>query len=179
MLDYIENFEQSESTEDSVLEEEPDSRISDALQNYFSSVKSLVGKEGEPTGSKKKLDYFLSKRFLMTAYNNLKNFDPAIHDHRDITEKLTLIKELQKAYHNAGDKVNVPELAFEMIFLRNQPEYVKYISDKEEYIRQISLLKITEESLSPEIQEREVEIKKLSKNDKRRNVLEDKIKPIR
>ncbi len=179
VLDYIENSNQSELIEDISTQESSDNRVKEALKIYFSSIDSLVGEQDEVDSSKKQLDFFLSKRFLMTAYNNLKNFDPAIHDHNDITEKLKLIKKLQKAYNTTGDKDNVPELAFEMIFLRAQPEYVKFISDKERCLSHISVLKTLEESLLPEIREREAEINKLKKSDKRRTLLENEIKPIR
>lgn len=173
VLKSIKCLQQSDS------QENPASKVSDALENYFSSINSLVGEQNELIDSTKQLDYFLSRRFLMTAYNNLRNFDPAIHDHKDITEKLELIKQLHKAYYNAGEKVNVPELAFEMIFLRSQPEYLQYISDKQRCTDRITVLAIMEKSLLPQIQDREAEVKKLSKSDKRRKILEDKIKPLR
>lgn len=179
VLEYIKSVNQSELMEEEIDIQEPDSRVSDALNRYFSSINSLVEKESDSINQTKQLDFFLSKRFLMTAYNNLSNFDPAIHDHKDITEKLKLVRELEKAYHSAGDKVNVPELAFDVIFLRSQPEYIQYLSDKERCLTRISVASTLIQSLSPELQEREAQIKKLSKNSTKRKVLEEEIKPIR
>ena len=96
-------------------DEEALSKVKKTLENYFSSFDSLIGKSSEEVSKQGQLDYFLSRRFLLTAYNNLKNFDPSIHDHKDITEKLKTIQQLHKAYYNTGEKVNIPQLAFEMI----------------------------------------------------------------
>jgi hypothetical protein len=174
----------SESKESKVLplpepEETPTYSVSEALQNYFNSVDFLMSKQPSTPDSKAQLDYFLSRRFLITAYNNLKNLDPALHDHKDIKEKLKVLQDLHKAYHTVNDKTSVPEVAFEMIFLRSQPEYIKYIQDKEEWINRIAVLGTLSESLYPEIQQREAELKKLAKNDKNRILLEDGIKPLR
>ncbi|MDQ1245336.1 MAG: hypothetical protein QG565_1677 [Campylobacterota bacterium] len=174
----------SESKESKVLpspepEETPTYSVSEALQNYFNSVDFLMSKQPKTSDSKAQLDYFLSRRFLITAYNNLKNLDPALHDHKDIKEKLKVLQDLHKAYHTVNDKTSVPEVAFEMIFLRSQPEYIKYIQDKEDWINRIAVLGTLSESLYPEIQQREAELKKLAKNDKNRILLEDSIKPLR
>jgi hypothetical protein len=138
-----------------------------------------MSKQPNTPDSKAQLDYFLSRRFLITAYNNLKNLDPALHDHKDIKEKLKVLQDLHKAYHTVNDKTSVPEVAFEMIFLRAQPEYIQFIQDKENWINRIAVLGTLSESLYPEIQQREAELKKLSKNDKNRIFLEDSIKPLR
>lgn len=153
--------------------------VSEALQNYFNSVDFLMSKQPKTPDSKAQLDYFLSRRFLITSYNNLKNLDPALHDHKDIKEKLKVLQDLHKAYHTVNDKTSVPEVAFEMIFLRAQPEYIQYIQDKENWINRIAVLATMSESLYPEIQQREAELKKLAKNDKNRIELEDSIKPLR
>lgn len=153
--------------------------VDEALQNYFNSVDFLMSKQPKTPDAKAQLDYFLSRRFLITAYNNLKNLDSALHDHKDIKEKLKVLQDLHKAYHTVNDKTSVPEVAFEMIFLRSQPEYIQYIQDKENWINRIAVLATMSESLYPEIQQREAELKKLAKNDKNRIELEDSIKPLR
>ncbi len=153
--------------------------VSEALQNYFNSVDFIMKRTKKSADAGAQLDYFLSKRFLITAYNNLKNLDPALHDHKDIKEKLNALQELHNAYNTVSDKTSVPEVAFEMIFLRSQPEYIQYIQDKEEWISRFSALTTISESLFYEIEKREKEIKKLAKNDKSRILLENAIKPLR
>jgi len=157
----------------------PTYSVSEALQNYFNSVEFVMNRQPKSQDTKMQLDYFLSRRFLITAYNNLKNLDPALHDHKDIKEKLNVLQELHKAYNAISDKESVPEVAFEMIFLRSQPEYIQYIQDKEDWISRISALATVSESLFYEIERRESELKKLAKNDKNRVLLENALKPLR
>lgn len=153
--------------------------VSEALQNYFNSVNFLMSREPKSADAKAQLDYFLSRRFLITAYNNLKNLDPALHDHKEIKEKLSILQDLHNAHNTVSDKASVPEVAFEMIFLHSQPEYIQYIKDKEDWISRISALTTVSESLFYEIEKREGELKKLAKNDKNRLSLENAIKPLR
>jgi hypothetical protein len=153
--------------------------VSEALQNYFNSVDFLMSREPKSADTKAQLDYFLSRRFLITAYNNLKNLDPALHDHKEIKEKLSVLQDLHNAYNTVSDKASVPEVAFEMIFLRSQPEYIQYIKDKDDWISRISALTTITETLFYEIEKREGELKKLAKNDKNRLSLENGIKPLR
>lgn len=169
----------NDSQESSDNNEEVLSKVKKTLENYFSSFDSLIGNSSKEVDKQGQLDYFLSKRFLMTAYNNLKNFDPSIHDHKDITEKLKIIQQLHKAYYNSGEKVNVPQLAFEMIFLRAQPEYVQFVSDKEKYTSRISVLKTAEQSLSSQIRDKASAQKELTKNDKRQAEFQNELKHLR
>lgn len=159
--------------------EEPVLRVKKVLENYFNSIDSLIGRQSRSVEKEGELDYFISRRFLMTAYNNLRNFDPAVHDHKDIKEKLEVVKQLDKAYYASGEKADVPELAFEMIFLRSQPEYQQYISDKEKYLNRISVLTTAEESLSSQIKKKDAEQKKFKKSDKRQDVIQNELKHLR
>ena len=169
---------EASETELDESEDSPTYSVSQTLNNYFSSVKSTIG-EPKDLKSKAKLDYFLSKRFLITSYNNLKSLDPSLHDHREIKEKINTLRELQKAYHRVTERADIPQLAFEVIFLRSQPEYIKYLKEKEETICRIATLKIFIESIEPEIKQGEAELKKIPKKDKSRIALEDKLKPMR
>ncbi|MBW6488919.1 hypothetical protein [Sulfurimonas sp.] len=153
--------------------------VSEALQNYFNSVEFMMKREPKSADAKAQLDYFLSRRFLITAYNNLKNLDPALHDHKEIKEKLSVLQGLHDTYNTVSDKASVPEVAFEMIFLRSQPEYIQYLKDKENWISRVEALATVTESLFYEIEKREGELKKLAKNDKNRILLENSIKPLR
>lgn len=168
----------SEGSEESSDEDSPTYSVTQTLNNYFSSVKSTIGEPGD-LQSKAKLDYFLSKRFLITSYNNLKSLDPSLHDHRDIKEKLNTLRELHKAYYRVTERADVPQLAFEIIFLRSQPEYTKYLKDKEDMTNRISTLNIFINSIEPEIKQGEAELKKMSKGDRSREALEDRLKPMR
>ena len=152
--------------------------VSETLNNYFSSVENAIGEPPEIVNTKAQLDYFLSRRFLLTAYNNLKGLDPTLHDHKKIKEQLKILQNLHNAYYTVTQRVDIPHLAFEMIFLRSQPEYLNYISDKERCHDGISILSKLVNSLIPAIQKEEDELKKMT-NNKIRTELEDKLKKHR
>ena len=135
------------TTSEAAKEDSSDNRIEKTIKNYFKDMEAVIGKQPKTINMEEQLDYLLSKRFLMTAYNNLRNFDPLLHDHKKILEKLNAIKELEKAYYSAGDKIDLPMIAFEMIFLRSQVEYVEYIEYKNKCLERITVLKILEESM--------------------------------
>ena len=134
------NFQESKVSVSQSNDEVSAYSVSQTLKNYFNSVEFLIGDPPEVVNTRAQLDYFLSRRFLITAYNNLKSLDSTLHDHNEIKERLSILQELHKAYYNVSDKVDVPHLAFEMIFLRSQPEYMQYIRDKENYLDRISIL---------------------------------------
>ena len=152
--------------------------VSETLQNYFNPVELIIGKPPEVVNTKEQLDYFLSKRFLITAYNNLKGIDSSLHNQKDVKEVSRLLEELSKAYHAVTDKIDVPHLAFEMIFLRAQPEYIQFINDKERCLDSITILSKLVNSLFLEIQKKEAELKRVT-NKKIKIELENKLKKLR
>ena len=176
VLKSVEPLEKNISTDENDAQESPTYSVSQTLKSYFNSI---VGESQEIKGTKAQLDYFLSKRFLITSYNNLKNLDPSLHDHKDIKEKITVLNDLQKVYHTVSGSGEVSQIAFEIIFLRSQPEYMQCIKDKEVCVNRISVLATMISSLLPEIEQGEAELKKMAKKDKKRQVLEDKLKPLR
>lgn len=107
-------------------EEEAKDKVAKTLKSYFSHIEGVIGDPPEIINTKDQLDFFLSKRFLLTSYNNLRSLDPSLYEHKSIKEKLDTIEDLQKAYYSVTEKMDIPHLAFEMIFLRIQPEYIKY-----------------------------------------------------
>lgn len=155
-----------------------DSRIADTIKNYFQDMETVIGKQPLAGNMENELDYLLSKRFLMTAYNNLRNFDPSLHDHKKIIEKLKAIEELEKAYYSAGDKIDLPMIAFEMIFLRAQVEYVEYIEYKQKCVERIAVLKILENTTPSAIKGKEEDLKKIVDTQKKEKVNKE-IKSLR
>ena len=153
--------------------------VTQTLKNYFSSVDSLIGEPPEVVNTKAQLDYFLSKRFLITAYNNLKNLDVTLHNHNDIKEQLNILQQLDKVYSTVSDRAELPQLAFEIIFMQSQPEYKQFIRDKEKYSIGIASISALLESLLPELEKKEAELKKVTNDDKKLKILEEKIKPLR
>jgi len=152
--------------------------VKTTLKNYFSSVEGAIDGSGEDSNKNGQLDYFLSRRFLITSYNNLRSLDPSLHDHKMIKKKLKILQDLHKAYYTVTEKVGVTELAFEMIFLRAQPEYTKYLSDKARCVEGIAKLGPLINSLNTEIQDTEAEIKQ-TKSEKVQKELDKKLKHLR
>jgi len=152
--------------------------VSTTLKNYFSSVEGTIGKTSDGVDTKKGLDYFLSRRFLITSYNNLRGLDPSLHDHKIIKKKLKLLQDLNKAYYAVTEKVGAQHLAFEMIFLRAQPEYIKFLSDKQRCIDGIDIATSLVRSLNFEIENIEAELEKI-KSSKKDIELEKRLKKAR
>lgn len=156
----------------------PKYSVSETLKSYFSHIEDVVGEPPEIINTKAQLDYFLSKRFLLTSYNNLRGLDPTVYEDKDIKEKLNTIEELQKAYNSVNEKLDVPQLAFEMIFLRVQPEYIQYQKNKERCLTNIPTLTSLINSLEPEIKRGEENLKVVN-NEKIKIELKEKLKKIR
>jgi len=158
----------------------PTFTVEQTLNNYFKPIDYLIGDPPEVVNTKNQLDYFLVRRFLMTAYNDLRSLDPSLHRNTRVKEKLDEIQELHKAYHTVKDRVEKAKLAFEMIFLRSQPEYLKFIRYKEQCLNRISTLSQMEESLFPDIQKKEEALKKLKPSqEEKRKALDDELKSLR
>ncbi len=157
-----------------------DTRIADALEAYYKPVESAIGQPPDIVKTKEQIDYFLSKRFLLTAYNNLKSFDSSLHDHTLVISKIGEIRKLEKAYHTSIDKLDVPQIAFESIFLRIQPEYQQYLKDKGRCNFRISILTTQLNEVLPEIESREFELQQLDKSEKeKRKQIEHELKVLR
>jgi len=152
--------------------------INQTLKNYFSPIKQIIGKPPKILKTEEKLDYFLSKRFLFTAYNNLKGIDSTLYDNKEVKESSDLLHKLDKAYSSITDKIDVPSIAFEIIFLNSQPEYIKYISDKERFLDRMSTLTNIVDSISVELKTKETQLKKIT-NPKIKKELESKLKKLR
>ena len=158
----------------------PTFSIAQTLDNYFKPIDYLIGEPPAVVNTREQLDYFLIRRFLITAYNDLRGLDSSLHRDPEVTEKLDEIQQLHKAYHTIRDRVEKYRLAFEMIFLRSQPEYLRFIRHKEQCLSRISTLSQVEESLFPDIQKKEEELQNipLSLRD-RRLVVEEELKKLR
>lgn len=158
----------------------PTFTVEQTLTNYFKPIDYLIGDPPEVVNTKAQLDYFLIRRFLMTAYNDLRGLDSSLHRNRDVKEKLEEIQQLHKAYYTVRDRVEMSKLAFEMIFLRSQPEYLQFIRHKEQCLNRISTLSQVEESLFPDIQKKEEALKKIPPSeDAKRRAVEDELKNLR
>jgi len=152
--------------------------VNEALRHYFSNIEDVVGKPPKIINTQAQLDFFLSRRFLVTAYNNLRGLDPSLYEHKSIKEKFDTLDNLYKAYNSVTEKDDIPELAFEMIFLRVQPEYIEYKDKKERYLNTIPSLTKLINTLEPELRKGEESLRLVSDGIKKKE-LKEKLKKIR
>lgn len=154
--------------------------VEETIRNYFKPVELFIGQPPAVVNTREQLDFFMIQRFLMTSYNDLKALDSTLHNNAEIKKMLEEIRQLQKAYRTLESRLDSPKLAFEMIFLRSQPEYLQFIRYNEHCLNRISILSKMEESLFPDIQAKESELKKIPKeNAKEREALEKELKTLR
>lgn len=134
--------------------------IEECLNNYFEPIDFLMGDPEDYYGMPK-LDYFRLRRFLMTAYNDLKEFDNSLHSDGELREFLQTMENLASAHKSIKQKLSKRRLAFELVFLQNQPEYRRFIKNKEEALNRMTVLNGLEESIFPELRKKAKEIKEL------------------
>jgi hypothetical protein len=159
-------------------EETPTYTVEESLKIYFDPIENVIGEPPSVINTKEQLDYFLSKRFLFTAYNNLRSLDPKIYEHSEMRGKINTIDELHKAYNSLSEQIDIPQYAFEMIFLRIQPEYVKNQEQREKYLNSIPRLTEIINSLESELKSGEENLKSAT-NKKLKASINAKLKKTR
>lgn len=168
------------SSHNTLSGQQPTFSVSETIQQYFKPIQSFIGKPPAVLNTSEQLDFFMVQRFLMTAYNDLKGLDATLHNHADVKKILDDIRQLQKAYMTLESRLNAPKLAFEMIFLRSQPEYLQFIRYNEQCLNRISILSKMEESLFPDIQAKEELLKDIPlENLEERQAVEKELKTLR
>jgi hypothetical protein len=164
----------------STSQQKPTFTVCETIQNYFKPIETFIGEPPTIVNTKEQLDYFRVQRFMMTAYNDLKNLDSSLHNNTEVKKILEEIRQLRKAHTTLEARIEAPKLAFEMIFLRSQPEYLQFIRYNEHCLNRISLLSKMEESLFPDIQAKEEELKKMPKEQYADRIsLEKELKSLR
>jgi hypothetical protein len=152
--------------------------VDEALKIYFNPIENVIGEPPSIINTKEQLDYFLSRRFLFTAYNNLRGLDSKIYEHSEMKDKINTIEELHKAYNSLSEQIDIPQYAFEMIFLRIQPEYVKNQEQIEKYKSAIPSLTDLIESLEADLKTGYENLKKTT-NKKLQESMKTKLKKMR
>ena len=119
------------------------------------------------------VNYLKLKRFMFTAYNNLKDMDAKIGEGL-VAKMFRDINNLVNFYGNFLKKIKIPNLVYERDFLSSVKEYVKLEEEKELTQAKVSRYKQVARSTQNELDEikeknLKVEIEKV-KLLKRRNV---------
>jgi len=152
--------------------------LPECVNAYFEDYLDLLQKNRDALGSAKSLDFFRMRRFLVTAYYNLKQLDRGIaNDKFKVIEKD--LKRLTGIYDNFLKVSRLPkEVAFEMIYLKNQPDYVKANSLADTYRSEMNSSIMLEKNLRNELKLREVEYS-AEKDPRKKIELEYRLKPLR
>jgi len=102
-----------------------DKSIEDCVKNYFSEVISTVSKYEAEFEEGELLDFLMIKRFLNTAYNNLKDIDSTFMDEY-VLELREDLKVLEKVYQKFYKQIRHPALSYDFVFLKQQNTYQAY-----------------------------------------------------
>jgi len=138
-----------------------DKSIEDCLENYFEEVISVVYKYEAEFEEGEQLDFLMMKRFLNTAYNNLKDMDSTFMDEY-VLELRSDLRVLESVYQKFHKKNTTPEIAYSSIFLEQQKLYQSYKKRIETNISELYALQSSVKSLEYKIQDINDEIKILS-----------------
>jgi len=129
-----------------------DRDISDCLDNYFEEVISVIYEYEAEFEEGESLDFLLIKRFLNTAYNNLRDIDSTFMDEY-LLELRGDLKVLESVYQKFHKKNSIPEVAYETIFLEQQETYQSYKKRMDTNISELYTLKSTVKSLEFQIKD--------------------------
>lgn len=93
------------------------------LDEHFSEITFSIEEYEAQFEEYEDLDYLLMKRFLNTAYNNLRDMDSTFMDD-ELLQLHADLQALDKIYFQLVKKDAIPTLAYESIFLEKQKDYL-------------------------------------------------------
>lgn len=134
-----------------------DRDVTDCLDNYFEEVISTIYEYEAEFEEGETLDFLLIKRFLNTAYNNLRDIDSTFMDEYLLELKGDL-KVLESVYQKFHKKNSLPEVAYDNIFLEQQTTYQSYKKRMDTNVSELHTLKSTIKSLEFQIKDIKKEI---------------------
>ena len=118
--------------------------VDESIQKYFTKmIVDLAGYEYD-FEEYEQLDYIKMRRFLTTAYNNLLELDSKFINN-ELMVFHEYLEEIYKLYRNFIQKIDLPNVSFEAIFLPAQPQYMwrkrKLESNRGEIVTQKGVVK--------------------------------------
>jgi CheY-like chemotaxis protein len=97
--------------------------IKESIERYFSKMIVDLEEYSYDFKDDEQLDYIRMRRFLNTAYNNLLDLDSKFINN-DLKIIHQYLDEIYKLYCNFVQKIDLPNISFETIFLSAQPQYM-------------------------------------------------------
>jgi len=157
----------------------PENFIDTTMKNFFLPLQETVDKykNYELNSKEESLDYFMIKRFLFTAYNNLLELDSSLAN-GSLTEVYKNIQNINSIHDVYKKSYMYPKIAFSTIFLR----YTRYKEAKKRLKKNISDMQNIEISLSAmefEIKQKVSELDAMEKEDDNLIAIREDIKHLK
>lgn len=146
-----------------------------AIYNYFSNVVKECIDNKKYLKYRNTLDYIKTKRFLMSAYNNLIEIDCNFENF----ELANLKRDIDKIYTNFKKASLHTKSAYNIIFLSHHPEQKKLQLKLETNRDKISLLNSEVEKLEATIKEKSSKLSNLTPGSNAYNQLNKNIKNLK
>jgi CheY-like chemotaxis protein len=97
--------------------------VDESIQKYFAKMIVDLEEYAYDFEEYEQLDYIKMRRFLTTAYHNLLELDPKFVNN-DLIVFNDYLDEIYKLYRSFIQKIDMPNVSFEAIFLPAQPQYM-------------------------------------------------------
>ena len=99
--------------------------VDTCVANYFTQIEPFIMRHVDVFESRQKVDYFLLRRFLNTAFNNLQGLDGRLYFDNEIQDLRQTLKTAELIYRDLLTKTQHTKFCFEVVFLGQQPEFIQ------------------------------------------------------
>lgn len=135
-----------------------DKNVTITVREYFMAIEKNIQERTNFQASKMRLDFLRIRRFLFTTYNNLTELDTTFIT-TDIKKIRDDLIQMSRVYDDYKVKTTYPDVAFDKIFLSQQSMYIEIRKESELTFSDIQKMRISEQFLSRDLEEREEVLK--------------------
>jgi hypothetical protein len=122
------------------------------IANYFAQVEPFIMRQLDVYDSRDKVDYFLLKRFLNTAFNNLQSLDGRLYFDNEIQDLRQTLKTAELIHNDLTTKLRHSKFCFEVVFLGQQPEFIQNQSFRNYARKRMRNLQNIAETIAPVVE---------------------------
>lgn len=137
--------------------------VQESIEKYFTQMIFDLEEYDYDFEEYEQLDFIKMRRFLTTAYHNLLELDPKFISN-DLIIVNEYLEEIYKIYRSFIQKIDLPNVSFEAIFLPAQPQYMarkrRLESNRGEIITQKGVVK----NVASQMESIKKEMQKFPKN---------------
>ncbi|MGE4295946.1 MAG: hypothetical protein AB7E49_09615 [Campylobacterales bacterium] len=112
--------------------------VSEAIDQYFIYITHELTAYDKERPGERRMDYFLMKPFLMTAFNQFKAMDATLEDERIKQARWRMEKAAQLWQVMVRKTTGSVEQIYEEVFLKKQVDYLRLLHESEELIDAMS-----------------------------------------